>query len=77
MSFADKVLLSIRNVVREVDNGSSEHDVRYRFVKYFIEGVLGYESKLIKLEKKRADITIVDENNFAVTKICCSGLSPT
>ena len=67
--FADKVLNAFKNIVQEIEKGSSEHDVRYRFVKYFVEGVLGYEPKYIKWEKKRADLTIVDENNFAVVKI--------
>ncbi len=67
--FAEEVLKAFRNTIKEIEKGSSEHDVRYRFVKYFVEGVLGYESKFIKWEKNRADLTIVDENDFAVLKI--------
>jgi len=69
VSFPEKVLGSFKNITREISKGSSEHDVRYRFVKYFVEGALGYEPKYIKWEKKRADLTIVDENDFAVIKI--------
>jgi len=69
VSFPEKVLGSFTNITREISKGASEHDVRYRFVKYFVEGALGYESKYIKWEKKRADLTIVDENDFAVIKI--------
>ena len=69
ISFTEKVLGAFKNVDKEIDKGSSEHDVRYRFVKYFVESVLGYEPKYIKWEKKRADLTIIDENDFAVIKI--------
>lgn len=68
-SFADKVIKSFKNITKEIEKGSSEHDVRYRFVKYFVEEVLNYEPKYIKWEKKRADLTIIDENDFAVIKI--------
>jgi len=68
-SFVDNVLKAFKNILKEIEKGSSEHDVRYRFVKYFIEEVLGYEPKYIKWEKKRADLTIIDENDFAVIKI--------
>jgi type I restriction-modification system DNA methylase subunit len=68
-NFADKIIKSFKNISKEIEKGSSEHDVRYRFVKYFVEEVLGYEPKYIKWEKKRADLTIIDENDFAVVKI--------
>ncbi|RLF61016.1 MAG: hypothetical protein DRN16_04095, partial [Thermoplasmata archaeon] len=68
-SLEEKILTAFSNIKKEIDKSSSEQDVRYRFVRYFIEEVLGYESKYIKWEKKRADLTIIDENNFAVIKI--------
>ena len=68
-SFAEKILKSFQKIIKEIEKGSSEHDVRYRFVKYFVEDVLGYEPKYIKWEKKRADLTIIDENDFSVIKI--------
>ncbi|RLI86632.1 MAG: hypothetical protein DRO76_03560 [Candidatus Altiarchaeales archaeon] len=67
--FTENVLGAFGNIIKEIERGSSEHDIRYRFVKYFVEEVLGYEPKYIKWEKKRADLTIVDENDFAVIKI--------
>lgn len=67
--FLWNVLKAFKTIIKEIDKGSSEHDVRYRFVKYFVEEVLGYEPKYIKWEKKRADLTIIDENDFAVIKI--------
>jgi hypothetical protein len=68
-SLEEKVLTAFSKVKAEIGKSSSEQDVRYRFVKYFIEEVLGYEPKYVKWEKKRADLTIIDENNFAVIKI--------
>jgi len=67
--FVENVLKAFKNIIKEIEKGSTEQDIRYRFVKYFIEEVLGYELKYIKWEKKRADLTIIDENDFAVIKI--------
>ncbi|MCK4429402.1 MAG: N-6 DNA methylase [Candidatus Aenigmarchaeota archaeon] len=69
LDFTEKVLKGFKNIIKEIEKGSSEHDIRYKFVRYFVEEVLGYESRYIKWEKKRADLTIVDENDFAVIKI--------
>ncbi|UZE91803.1 MAG: N-6 DNA methylase [Methanosarcinales archaeon] len=69
ISFTENVLKAFKDIIREIEKGSSEHDIRYRFVKYFLEGCLSYEPRYIKWEKKRADLTIIDENNFAVIKI--------
>ena len=67
--FIEKVIKAFNNIIGEIEKGSSEYEIRYKFVKYFLEDVFGYESKNIKWEKKRADLTIVDENDFAVLKI--------
>jgi len=67
--FLVKVIKVFKSIINEIEKGSSEHDVRYRFVKYFVEEVLGYEPKYIQWEKKRADLTVIDENDFAVIKI--------
>ena len=67
--FVENVLKAFKNIIAEIEKDSSEHDVRYRFVKYFVEEALGYEPKYIKWEKKRADLTVIDENDFAVIKI--------
>jgi type I restriction-modification system DNA methylase subunit len=68
--FTENVLKAFKSIIKEIEKGSSsEQDVRYRFVKYFVEEVLGYETKYIRWERKRADLTIIDENDFAVIKI--------
>ena len=68
-SFIENALEAFRKINNEIEKGATEHDIRYRFVKYFVEGFLGYEPQYIRWEKKRADLTILDENNFAVIKI--------
>ncbi len=69
ISFTENVLKAFKNVIREIEKESLEHDIRPRFVKYFIEPVLGYSGSNYRYEKKRTDITIFDENNFAIIKI--------
>jgi len=68
-NFTENVLRAFKSIIKEIEKGSSEYDIRYRFVKYFVEEVLGYEPKYIKWERKKADLTIIDENDFAVIKI--------
>jgi len=68
-NFAEKVMSAFEKIINEIEKGSVEHDIRPRFVKYFIEPVLGYSGSNYRYEKKRTDITIFDENNFAVIKI--------
>lgn len=67
--FEESVLKAFKRIIGEIERGSAEDDVRYRFVKYFVEGVLGHDPKYIKWERKRADLTIMDENDFPVIKI--------
>ncbi len=69
INFAERVLNAFRNIGKEIEKGSLEHDIRPRFVKYFIEPVLGYSGTDYRYEKGRTDITIFDENNFAIIKI--------
>jgi len=69
INFTDKVLKAFGKIIGEIEKGSSEYDIRYKFEKYFLEEVLKYDPKYIKWEKKRADLTVIDENNFAVIKI--------
>ncbi len=69
ISFTDRVLNAFKNIINEVEEGSLEHDIRPRFVKYFIEQVLGYSGSDYRYEKNRTDITIFDENRFPVIKI--------
>lgn len=69
IDFSERVLNAFRNIIREIEKGSLEHDIRPRFVKYFVEPVLGYSGTDYRYEKGRTDITIFDENNFAIIKI--------
>jgi len=62
--FTDSVLKAFKQIIGEIDKHSSEFDFRHRFLKYFVEGVLGYSGKEYQDEKNRTDITIYDENNF-------------
>jgi len=68
-NFTEKVLKAFRNIINEIEKGSTEFEVRRTFDELFLRSVLGYERRDIKWEKKRADLTIVDENDFAVVKI--------
>lgn len=67
--FTESVLKAFKNIIKEIEKGSSELEIRRTFDELFLRSVLGYERKDIKWEKKRADLTIVDENDFAVIKI--------
>ncbi len=69
VNFVEDVLKAFKNIIKEIEKGSVEHDIRPRFVKYFIEPILGYSGPNYRYEKKRTDITIFDENNFAIIKI--------
>jgi type I restriction-modification system DNA methylase subunit len=69
VDFVKRVLDAFSRIEKEIEKASLEHDIRPRFVKYFIEPVLGYTGSNYRYEKKRTDITIFDENNFAVIKI--------
>lgn len=68
-SFITKVITAFSHVQKEMEKASLEHDMRPRFVKYFVELVLGYSGSDYRYEKKRTDITIFDENKFAIIKI--------
>lgn len=68
-NFIEKVVGAFKNIIREIEKGSSELEIRRTFDELFLREVLGYERKDIKWEKKRADLTIIDENDFAVIKI--------
>ncbi|MBI4170629.1 MAG: N-6 DNA methylase, partial [Candidatus Aenigmarchaeota archaeon] len=67
--FIENVLKAFKNIIKEIEKGSVEHDIRPRFVKYFVEPVLGYTGSNYRYEKKRTDITIFDKNDFAVIKV--------
>ncbi|MEM5799373.1 MAG: N-6 DNA methylase [Candidatus Aenigmatarchaeota archaeon] len=69
VDFVNKVIDSFKNIIKEIEKGSSEFEIRRTFDELFLRGVLGYERKDIKWEKKKADLTIIDENDFAIVKI--------
>jgi len=69
IDFAENVLRAFKNIINEIEKGSSEFEVRRTFDELFLRAVLGYKRRDIKWEKRRADLTIVDENDFAVVKI--------
>ncbi len=59
-NFTEKVLKAFKNIIKEIEKGSSELEVRRTFDELFLRSVLGYERRDIKWEKKRGDLTIVD-----------------
>ena len=69
IEFIEDVLRAFKNIIKEIEKGSSELEIRRTFDELFLRGVLGYKRRDVKWEKKRADLTIVDENGFAVIKI--------
>ena len=67
--FIKKVIDSFIKTHKEINIETKELDARYRWLKYFVEEVLGYSGNEYHLEKSRADITISDEQQRAVIKI--------
>ena len=67
--FIKKVLGSFVKTHKEINSDTEELDARYRWLKYFVEDVLGYSGNDYHIEKKRADITIFDEQQRSVIKI--------
>ncbi|MBI4182016.1 MAG: N-6 DNA methylase, partial [Candidatus Aenigmarchaeota archaeon] len=62
--FPDRVLSAFEKLGKEIDASTAEHDMRMRFVRFFVEDVLGYRGREYEAEKKRTDVTIFDENGF-------------
>lgn len=67
--FIKKVIDSFIKTHKEINIETEELDARYRWLKYFVEEVLGYSGNEYHIEKSRADITIFDEQRRAVIKI--------
>ncbi len=67
--FIKKVVDSFIKTHKEINLETEELDARYRWLKYFVEEVLGYSGNEYHIEKSRADITISDEQQRAVIKI--------
>ena len=51
-NFTKKVLKAFKNIINEIEKGSSEFEVRRTFDELFSRSVLGYERRDIKWEKK-------------------------
>jgi hypothetical protein len=51
-NFTEKVLKAFKNIINEIEKGSSEFEVRRTFDELFLRSVLGYERRDIKWEKK-------------------------
>ena len=50
-NFTEKVLKAFKNIINEIEKGSSEFEVRRTFDELFLRSV-GYERRDIKWEKK-------------------------
>ncbi len=68
-SFVGKVLHAFKKINEEITIDTQEHDFSPRFGRFFCEEVLGFESKHIRFERQRTDVTLVDENNSRVVLI--------
>ncbi|HQT44810.1 MAG TPA: N-6 DNA methylase, partial [Candidatus Micrarchaeota archaeon] len=68
-SFIDEALLAFKKIHGEINLDSLEHDFSPRFVKYFVEGALGFSGTEYHFERGRTDITLFDENKFRVVVI--------
>jgi type I restriction-modification system DNA methylase subunit len=69
VSFVQSVLTAFKKINSEISIDSLEHDFSPRFVKYVVEGVLGYSGTEYAFERGRTDITLLDENNNRVVVI--------
>lgn len=69
VSFTDKLLRAFKKINAEITIDTVEHDFSPRLGRYFCEEVLGYESKDIRYERNRTDVTMLDDNGFRVVLI--------
>ena len=69
ISFVQSVLSAFKKINSEISIDTLEHDFSPRFVKYVVEGVLGYSGTVYAFERGRTDITLLDENNNRVVVI--------
>ena len=63
ISFTESALRAFKKIDSEITIESLEHDFSPRFVKYFVEGALGYAGSEYAFERGRTDITLFDENH--------------
>src|SRR3989344_4429167 len=68
-NFVDKVLKAFHKILSEISEDTEEHDFSPRLGRFFCEEVLGFESNLIRYERQRTDVTLLDENNFRAVLI--------
>src|SRR3989338_9306887 len=61
-SFVDGILNAFKKINAEIHIETLEHDFSPRFVKYFVEGALGFQGSEYHFERGRTDITLLDEN---------------
>ena len=69
ISFVQSALTAFKKINSEISIDTLEHDFSPRFVKYVVEGVLGYSGTEYAFERGRTDITLLDENNNRVVVI--------
>lgn len=62
ISFTEKVLKAFKRINSEITIDTLEHDFSPRLGRFFCEEVLGFDSKLIRYERSRTDVTMLDEN---------------
>src|SRR5271157_315847 len=61
-SFTEKVLRAFKRINSEITIDTLEHDFSPRLGRFFCEEVLGFDSKFIRYERSRTDVTMLDEN---------------
>lgn len=69
VGFNNKILRAFKKINAEITIDTVEHDFSPRLGRYFCEEVLGYESKDIRYERNRTDVTLLDDNNFRAVLI--------
>lgn len=75
-SFVKSVIESFVRTYKEIDSKTPELDARYRWLRHFVEDVLGYKGTEYRIENNRTDITIFDEQERPVIKIETKRLLP-
>lgn len=48
INFTEQVLKAFKSIIKEIEKGFSEYDIRYRFIKYLVDEVWGYEPRYIR-----------------------------
>lgn len=69
VNITDQVKTSFKRILNDIDETSSEFDIRGRIITHLVRDVLGYSGKEYQDEKIRTDLTIFDENGFRIVII--------